>query len=231
MNSASNRTTTIPEITAVPAVPVAPLTQKGVQSRERIMHFALQEFAEKGFEKASLRRIAKKSGLTTGAIYGYFESKEGLFDALVSPVGNELLDLMIKANVTFFEQPASKQNMHVMYDFSLGFTSAFLTCIYDHREEVLLILDKSEGTSWLSFIDRLVNIELQSTARYQQQQDRLEHPVEKPVLSEEMSQIFARSYFLIFADIVRRTPRREQAYQKMLSVMRFFHSGYAAFLD
>ena len=48
-----------------------------------ILSAAMQEFLEKGFTSASLRNIAKKAGVTTGALYGYYDSKEDLFEALV----------------------------------------------------------------------------------------------------------------------------------------------------
>ena len=47
----------------------------------RIQQAALDEFAEKGFMGASLRQIVKHAGVTTGAFYGYFSSKEALFAA------------------------------------------------------------------------------------------------------------------------------------------------------
>ena len=48
-----------------------------------ILSAAKAEFSEKGFQSASLRRIVKNASVTTGAFYGYFKSKEELFDALV----------------------------------------------------------------------------------------------------------------------------------------------------
>ena len=33
----------------------------------------MQEFLEKGFKSASLRNIVKTAGVTTGALYGYYE--------------------------------------------------------------------------------------------------------------------------------------------------------------
>ena len=48
-----------------------------------ILSAAKAEFSEKGFQSASLRRIVKNADVTTGAFYGYFKSKEELFDALV----------------------------------------------------------------------------------------------------------------------------------------------------
>ena len=46
---------------------------------ELIHDAAKAEFMEKGFREASLRNIAKSAGVTTGALYGYYGSKEELF--------------------------------------------------------------------------------------------------------------------------------------------------------
>ncbi len=51
---------------------------------EKIEQAALEEFSEKGFLGASLRQIVKQAGVTTGAFYGYFSSKEALFAAIVN---------------------------------------------------------------------------------------------------------------------------------------------------
>ena len=50
---------------------------------ERIHQAAKAEFLEKGYKDASLRNIVKSVGMTTGAFYGYYKSKEDLFEALV----------------------------------------------------------------------------------------------------------------------------------------------------
>ena len=47
-----------------------------------IFSAAMQEFLEKGFKSASLRNIVKTAGVTTGAFYGYYDSKEELFEAI-----------------------------------------------------------------------------------------------------------------------------------------------------
>ena len=43
---------------------------------ERINKAAKAEFLEKGYKDASLRNGVKAVGMTTGAFYGYYESKE-----------------------------------------------------------------------------------------------------------------------------------------------------------
>ena len=49
---------------------------------QKILEAARKEFLAKGFQSASLRNIVKTAGVTTGAFYGYYKSKEELFDAL-----------------------------------------------------------------------------------------------------------------------------------------------------
>ena len=41
---------------------------------KNILDAAKREFLEKGFARASLRKIVRDAGVTTGAFYGYFEN-------------------------------------------------------------------------------------------------------------------------------------------------------------
>jgi AcrR family transcriptional regulator len=48
------------------------------EQRERIIHATIEVFAQHGFAGASMARIIKESGLSAGAIYTYFSTKEEL---------------------------------------------------------------------------------------------------------------------------------------------------------
>ena len=61
------------------------MEERTTATLEKIQEAALAEFLDKGFQGASLRQIVKNAGVTTGAFYGYFSSKEALFNALVEP--------------------------------------------------------------------------------------------------------------------------------------------------
>jgi AcrR family transcriptional regulator len=54
-----------------------PRTQ-GVETREKILDVALELFTQNGYDKASLRDIAKRLGITKAALYYYFERKEDI---------------------------------------------------------------------------------------------------------------------------------------------------------
>jgi AcrR family transcriptional regulator len=59
-----------------------PQRSDGEQSRERLMHAALNLFAHQGFAKTSTREIAEAAGANLAAISYYFGDKAGLYRAL-----------------------------------------------------------------------------------------------------------------------------------------------------
>jgi len=52
------------------------------QRREQILHAALKCVATKGFHQTSMREICREAGLSFGAVYNYFRSKEEILAAL-----------------------------------------------------------------------------------------------------------------------------------------------------
>jgi AcrR family transcriptional regulator len=49
------------------------------EKREAILRAAGEEFADKGYEGASINRIIRRSGMSKGSVYYYFEDKADLF--------------------------------------------------------------------------------------------------------------------------------------------------------
>ncbi|MCJ7626986.1 MAG: TetR/AcrR family transcriptional regulator [Longimicrobiales bacterium] len=60
--------------------------------QEAILKAAGEEFAEKGFEAASINRIIKKSGMSKGSVYYYFEDKADLFTTTLERSLQRLVD-------------------------------------------------------------------------------------------------------------------------------------------
>ena len=52
------------------------------EARSRILETASQVFAEKGYRQATMDDVARKLGVSKGALYLYFASKEELFEAI-----------------------------------------------------------------------------------------------------------------------------------------------------
>lgn len=67
---------------AAPVAP-APKTDHRAGQRQRILAAALACFARDGFHGASMQKICAEAGMSPGALYRYFPSKESLIAAIV----------------------------------------------------------------------------------------------------------------------------------------------------
>ena len=63
--------------------------QQSAVTREEIVANCLRLFARRGIHGTSIAEIAEASGLTKGAIYWHFESKEDLFAAILARIKDE----------------------------------------------------------------------------------------------------------------------------------------------
>lgn len=63
-----------------------PPASSSAETRGRILDVARRSFAELGFEATTNRTLAAEAGITTGAIYHYFESKLDIFRAVHAEV-------------------------------------------------------------------------------------------------------------------------------------------------
>jgi AcrR family transcriptional regulator len=66
------------------------MPRRNADTREEIREVALELFAQKGFEKTSLREIAGRLDITKAALYYHFPSKDELLAAIVGPLVTDL---------------------------------------------------------------------------------------------------------------------------------------------
>lgn len=60
----------------------------------QILEAAIKEFAENGYHKTQVTRIAKEAGVADGTIYLYFESKEDILVSLFTEKMGEFVDAL-----------------------------------------------------------------------------------------------------------------------------------------
>ena len=63
-----------------------------------ILRVAGQVFAEGGYERASMDRIAAMAGVSKPMLYAYFGSKEGLYVAYIERTGGDLVQRLVGAD-------------------------------------------------------------------------------------------------------------------------------------
>lgn len=130
------------------------------KTHEEILKSAMKTFSEVGFRNASIRNICKDAGVTNGAFYAHFESKEALFAALVSDkldVFNETYQDMSDISIS------SVEDVLKMFASSYSSIETLIRYIYSERDVFMLVLKSSGGTSYENFVSDFIDAECRNT--------------------------------------------------------------------
>lgn len=190
---------------------------------EKIFAAARKEFWEKGFKSASLRNIVKSAGVTTGAFYGYYKSKEELFEALVGEQYETFMNCYRKAQEDFAMLPPEEQP-ESMGDITGRCMHDMLLYTYENLDEFKLILCCSEGTRFAGMIDEMVEIERKGTHDYQAVLESLGHP--SPAIDSRLEHILITGMFNAFFELIIHEMPLEQAEKYLVELRDFYTAGW-----
>ena len=199
------------------------MEDRSTATLQNIQRSALEEFLDKGFQGASLRQIVKSAGVTTGAFYGYFSSKEALFASIVEPHAAALMGRFMQAQTSFAELPESEQPAHMGVE-SSDCLRWMVEYICRHREPVKLLLCRSEGTSYEHFVHNMVEVEVEYTLQYMEVLRRLGRDI--PELSQSLCHIIASGMMSGIFEIVVHDMPREQALRDVDQLRDFYTAGW-----
>ncbi len=122
---------------------------------DKIIAAAREEFSEKGYSGASLRKIAEKAGATVGAIQTRYKSKDDLFGCLLKSFLSEIEELFQNTRSEYYSN-ASADLLNELKISMQHESAAILRLIFDHYEEAVLLLCRSAGSSFEHYFDGLV---------------------------------------------------------------------------
>ena len=133
------------------------------EKRRLLIEAAKKEFLEKGYNKASLRSICAKAGMTTGALYFFFDNKEDLFESIINPPLEELRRMIMK----HFEE--DREFMINLDSLDLGNTDhsdmaeIVVKHIYKNYDSFVLLLSGSKEDALDEIIEEFVELVEKST--------------------------------------------------------------------
>lgn len=123
--------------------------------RNSITEEALKEFNKKGYNGASVRSIAKNSNTSVGNIYKYFDSKEALYENLIEPVYDKVMDY-----INQFQKVELNDNAE---DVFYQLMEKIMEIFNYNSIELSILLNKSQGSKYehckgtfVDFITRIV---------------------------------------------------------------------------
>ena len=132
------------------------------QQRSRIIETAFQVFAERGYEKTTVREIATKAGMTAGNIYRYVGSKDDILHLLCQRAYDNTRHITVtfienfKKDISFME--ALKSSITDYFKMADEFSNAFL--FFDRNVQSLSEQDRTiVRDTWIelvSFFEKLI---------------------------------------------------------------------------
>ena len=129
-------------------------------SHEKIIRAAMDEFSEFGYDKASMRRIGQRCGLTAAALYRHFDSKEAMFEALVEPAVTDMKKWLESHVAASEEAVRSAAGAAVAADPEMMWNSTEVDMmrelIYPRMDEFSMIINKAKGSKYEDFLNELV---------------------------------------------------------------------------
>ena len=112
--------------------------RNAVASKNLILKNAIELFSQKGYSQTSMEELASKCDLNKAMIFYYYKSKQGLYEAVIIKVLDEIYDTVVKENQN------QKKPIEELESFIK--TYAFFACKFPYLPSLLLKELSDNGT-------------------------------------------------------------------------------------
>lgn len=197
------------------------MSTKAEDTEKNILNTARKHFLKDGFSGASLRNIVKDAGLTTGAFYKYYPTKEALFDALTDPYIEHIYQIYDRV-VEDFEKLSAKEQTSNMSDTSGDGMDQMIDYIYEHYGNFRLLLKCGDSGKFETFIHNMVDREMRSSLEYVKKMK--EDGIQIPIVGESLMHMIYTGFFSSIFQIIEHDIDKETA-KRNVHKLREFNTG------
>ncbi|MBQ1490437.1 MAG: TetR/AcrR family transcriptional regulator [Blautia sp.] len=190
------------------------------ESHKKVLAAAREEFMTYGFEKASMRRIGERCGMTAAGLYRHCRDKADLFRELVEP-SVERIDQWIDTHAERSIRAMESDEVDLFKDSEIDMMRDL---IYPNMEEYRLLLTRSQGSPYENFLHDLAE-------RHQSQMlDFLPLLYEKGYVTQRINakelHLLLSAYITAMFEPVIHGYTQEEAYRCLDMVETFFLPGW-----
>ena len=199
------------------------MATKAKETQRNILETAKTHFLSDGLTGASLRNIVKDAGLTTGAFYKYYPTKEALFDELTDPYLKHIYEIYDQVIAEFEKLSADDQTKN-MASISDEGMEEMLNYVYDHYDNFKLLLKCGDSGKYENFIHGMVAREIKSSHRYLEKMK--EEGVEVPVVDDSLMHMIYTGFFSSIFQIIEHDIDRITAKENIKQLKQFNIGGW-----
>ncbi len=191
--------------------------------KTEILKIAKKEFFDKGFNKTSMRVIAKKAGISLSNIYYYYENKDALFVEVIKPL-KKILDNKFEE---WYQIDDSQIDLeaHTSKEYQEQSVKMLMDLTFKYKKEFYLLLFNSKGSKLENITKDYIERATQSSMEY------INKLIKKyPDLNIQMSRLFIKTMsaynFTIIGEIVSQDFNTNEINQFMKDLVLFNTSGW-----
>ena len=203
------------------------MSVKADNTRENILNTAKKHFLRDGLDGASLRNIVKDAGLTTGAFYKYFPTKESMFDALVDPYVEHIYQIYDDILADFEVLSPQEQTDHMAASSEDGIEQ-IVDYVYDNYDSFRLLLKCGDSGKYADFIHSMVEREMQSTLNYMETLQRA--GIDVPVVKKDLLHMLSTGFFSAVFQIIEHDMEKDTAKANIAQLKEFQTGGWERLL-
>ncbi len=192
---------------------------------EKIKESAKEEFMTYGYKDASINRIAKNAGATSGAIYIRYKNKDEIFYSLVEPV---IKGMEEKINVYKGKYSAigKKQSWEQLAGLDRKAFDEIIDYMFDYHDEFKLLICKSDGSSVSGFTSNLIEFKFQKIHEFV---ENIITPIAAgstslPISEEEIALLASAQYQSLF-EVIRHDYPKDDAKKYLYTVRKVYENG------
>ena len=131
----------------------------------KIIKAAKSEFLKYGYQGASLHKIVKKAGITTGALYTRYQGKDELFVSLVLEIF-EASKAVSEAIYPLYVEAYKLKDPNMIVKVISEETKMFHQVLFEHYDACVLFFCKSNGSSIENKVKEMMDYKLATTTTY-----------------------------------------------------------------
>lgn len=181
--------------------------------KEKVHNAAVAEFRAKGFQKASMRSIAGKAGMTVGNLYRYYRNKNDLFYSVVNPAYDKIVKLIN-------EKRKPELTEGVEYRMLMeNIANSIIDIHKKHKNELFILFEGSKGTKYEKAKEKIITMTEEQIRKYVIEEINAYRPAPRDAF---IARVIAVSFIEGMMTVLKKYDCGEEIRENILLFQDFF---------
>lgn len=183
---------------------------------DKIIEAATAEFLEFGFQGASLRRIAQRADLSTGALYTRYKSKDALFCSIVNDALSEISHEFEPLQQCYMDAQKSG-SVDAVLEAIQQEEQVYQKILLKYYDQCVLFFCQSDGSSLQTKLEQFMTYKAKETVAF------LENLSKKEVNADGVEMLLSEQFYSYRAILQKRLSREKT--KACLKMVENFHEA------